>query len=64
MDREFANRKFAIMIEGFWMPGAWSNITRQQVDNIGFIPMFPVPDYKTSTFDGNLIFHSLLYIRI
>jgi multiple sugar transport system substrate-binding protein len=49
MDREFANRKFAVMIEGSWMPGAWSNLTRQQVDNIGFIPMFPVPDNKTST---------------
>jgi multiple sugar transport system substrate-binding protein len=49
MDREFANRKFAVMIEGSWMPGAWSNLTRQQTDNIGFIPMFPVPDNKTST---------------
>jgi multiple sugar transport system substrate-binding protein len=49
MDREFANRKFAVMIEGSWMPGAWANLTRQQVGNIGFIPMFPVPDNKTST---------------
>ncbi len=49
MDREFANKKFAVMIEGSWMPGAWSNLTRQQVENIGFIPMFPVPDNKTST---------------
>jgi multiple sugar transport system substrate-binding protein len=49
MDREFANRKFAVMIEGSWMPGAWANLTRQQVDNIGYIPMFPVPDNKTST---------------
>ena len=49
MDREFANKKFAVMIEGSWMPGAWSNLTRQQVDNIEFIPMFPVPDNKTST---------------
>ena len=49
MDREFANKKFAVMIEGSWMPGALSNLTRQQVDNIGFIPMFPVPDNKTST---------------
>jgi multiple sugar transport system substrate-binding protein len=49
MDREFANKKFAVMIEGSWMPGAWSNLTRQQVEDIGFIPMFPVPDNKTST---------------
>lgn len=47
-DREFANRKFAVMIEGSWMPGAWSNLTRQQINNIGFIPMFPVSDNKTN----------------
>jgi multiple sugar transport system substrate-binding protein len=46
---EFANRKFAVMIEGSWMPNTWSNLTRQQIDNIGFIPMFPVPDNKTKT---------------
>jgi multiple sugar transport system substrate-binding protein len=44
-----ANRKFAVMIEGSWMPNAWSNLTKQQIDNIGFIPMFPVPDNKTKT---------------
>lgn len=44
---EFANRKFAVMIEGSWMPSKWSNLTGQQIDNIGFIPMFPVPDNKT-----------------
>lgn len=47
-DHEFANRKFAVMIEGSWMPGAWSNLTRQQINNIGFIPMFPVSDNKTN----------------
>jgi multiple sugar transport system substrate-binding protein len=46
---EFANRKFAVMIEGSWMPNTWSNLTKQQIDNIGFIPMFPVPDNKTKT---------------
>ena len=29
------------------MPSKWSNLTGQQIDNIGFIPMFPVPDNKT-----------------
>jgi multiple sugar transport system substrate-binding protein len=48
-DYEFTNRKFAVMIEGSWMPSAWSNLTKQQIDNIGFIPMFPVPDNKTKT---------------
>jgi multiple sugar transport system substrate-binding protein len=47
-DREFASKKFAVMIEGSWMPSAWSNLTREQVDNIGFIPMFPVSDNKTN----------------
>src|SRR5919197_231891 len=46
---EFANRKFAVMIEGSWMPNTWSNLTKQQIDNIGFSPMFPVPDNKTKT---------------
>jgi multiple sugar transport system substrate-binding protein len=46
---EFANRKFAVMIEGSWMPNTWSNLTRQQLDNIGFIPRFPVPDNKTKS---------------
>jgi multiple sugar transport system substrate-binding protein len=46
---EFANRKFAVMIEGSWMPNTWSNLTRQERDSIGFIPMFPVPDNKTKT---------------
>jgi multiple sugar transport system substrate-binding protein len=48
-DYEFTNRKFAVMIEGSWMPSTWSNLTKQQIDNIGFIPMFPVPDNKTKT---------------
>src|ERR687884_979003 len=47
--KEFVDRKFAVMIEGSWMPNNWSNLTKQQIDNIGFIPMFPVPDNKTRT---------------
>src|ERR671931_706239 len=47
--KEFANRKFAVMIEGSWMPNTWSNLTRQELDSIGFIPMFPVPDNKTKS---------------
>jgi multiple sugar transport system substrate-binding protein len=46
---EFANRTFAVMIEGSWMPNTFSNLTKQQIDKIGFIPMFPVPDNKTQT---------------
>jgi multiple sugar transport system substrate-binding protein len=46
---EFTHRKFAVMIEGSWMPNTWSNLTSQQINNIGFIPMFPVPDNKTKS---------------
>jgi multiple sugar transport system substrate-binding protein len=46
---EFANRTFAVMIEGSWMPNTWSNLSKQELGNIGFIPMFPVPDNKTQT---------------
>src|SRR5919198_4720991 len=44
--KEFANRNVSVMIEGSWMP---SNIPKQELGNIGFIPMFPVPDKNTKT---------------
>ena len=47
--KEFANRKFAVMIEGSWMPNTWSKLIRQELESIGFIPMFPVPDNKTKS---------------
>jgi multiple sugar transport system substrate-binding protein len=42
---EFANRTFAVMLEGSWMPyyfptGSWPTLEQQ----VGFIPMFPVPN--------------------
>jgi multiple sugar transport system substrate-binding protein len=47
---EFANRSFAVMIEGSWMPGefpieSWPTLEQQ----VGFIPMFPVPNQTIST---------------
>jgi multiple sugar transport system substrate-binding protein len=52
---EFANRTFAVMIDGSWMPvffprGSWSTLEQQ----VGFIPMFPVPNQtiQTSTMMG------------
>ena len=45
--KEFVNRKFAVMIEGSWMP---SNLPKEEFDkNIRFIPMFPVPNNETQT---------------
>ena len=53
--KEFANRKFAVMLEGSWLPGyfpheQWSSLKQR----VGFIPLFPVPslDNKTSTLMG------------
>jgi multiple sugar transport system substrate-binding protein len=42
--KEFADRKFAVMLEGTWLLGffprdQWPNLEQK----IGFIPMFPVP---------------------
>jgi multiple sugar transport system substrate-binding protein len=52
---EFANRSFAVMIEGSWMPGefpieSWPTLEQE----VGFIPMFPVPNQtiQTSTMMG------------
>ena len=52
---EFANRTFAVMIDGSWMPvffprESWPTLE----EKIGFIPMFPVPNQtiQTSTMMG------------
>jgi multiple sugar transport system substrate-binding protein len=49
--KEFANRNFSVMIDGSWMP-SW--IPKQKFDDIGFIPMFPIPyqGSPTSTMMG------------
>jgi multiple sugar transport system substrate-binding protein len=36
---EFADRKFAVMLEGSWLPGF---VPDEQLENLGMIPMFPV----------------------
>jgi multiple sugar transport system substrate-binding protein len=36
---EFADRKFAVMLEGSWLPGFVSD---EQIEDLGMIPMFPV----------------------
>ena len=36
---EFADRKFAVMLEGSWLPGF---VPDEQIENLGIIPMFPV----------------------
>jgi multiple sugar transport system substrate-binding protein len=44
--KEFADKKFAVMIEGSWVP---SDLPKAEIGNVQFIPMFPVPDNKTQT---------------
>ena len=47
--KEFNDRKFAVMIEGSWLPGFTQKPIRNSEDRIefekriGFLPMFPVP---------------------
>jgi multiple sugar transport system substrate-binding protein len=39
---DFANRKFAVSIDGSWVPGAFQAIDRDHFESIvGFLPMFP-----------------------
>ena len=56
--QEFADKKFAVMLEGSWLLGAfpheqWNNINQK----IGMLPMFPVPNIgnKSATMIGGWI---------
>ena len=56
--QEFADRKFAVMLEGSWLLGTfpheqWSSLNQK----IGMLPMFPVPnkDNKSATMMGGWI---------
>jgi multiple sugar transport system substrate-binding protein len=56
--QEFADKKFATMLEGSWLLGAfphekWSNLNQE----IGMLPMFPVPSVgdKSATMIGGWI---------
>jgi multiple sugar transport system substrate-binding protein len=54
-EKQFVDRKFAVMLAGSWMPGEFpkeSWLTLEQ--EVGFIPMFPVPNQtiQTSTMMG------------
>jgi multiple sugar transport system substrate-binding protein len=50
LDIAFVNRNFSVMLGGSWMPGEfpeeyWPTLEQQ----VGFIPMFPVPNGTTPT---------------
>ena len=50
IETTFVNRNFSVMLGGSWMPGffpreSWPTLEQQ----VGFIPMFPVPNQTTPT---------------
>ena len=48
--KEFAEKKFAIMLEGSWLSAAFPlNDTKAFEEKVGMLPMFPVPDKGNST---------------
>lgn len=47
-EKEFANKKYAEMLGGSWLPGYFSNLSKNEFEEkIGIIPMFPVPTEGT-----------------
>lgn len=49
-EKEFADKNYAEMLGGSWLPGYFPNLTKQDIeDKIGMIPMFPVPTEGTNT---------------
>lgn len=49
-EKEFADKNYAEMLGGSWLPGYFPNLTKQDFeDSIGMIPMFPVPIKGTRT---------------
>ena len=57
--KEFANRTFAVMLEGSWLPGNFPDEQLSSLNqSVGFIPLVPVPslDNKTSTLMGGGVF--------
>lgn len=49
-EKEFVDKKFAVMLAGSWMPGEFPKEQWPKLeDEVGFIPMFPVPDPAVQT---------------
>ena len=50
VEKEFVDRKYAIMLAGSWLPGYFLSLTNKNLEqHVGMIPMFPVPNQNTST---------------
>ena len=49
-EKDFANKKYAVMLGGSWLPGSFPSLTKQDIEQqIGMIPMFPVPNENITT---------------
>ena len=49
-EKEFVDRKYAVMLGGSWLPGYFLSLTnRSPEEQVGMIPMLPVPYKNTST---------------
>lgn len=49
-EKEFANKKYAVILGGSWLPTSFPSLTKQDFERqIGMIPMFPVPNENTTT---------------
>ena len=49
-EKEFANKKYAVILGGSWLPTSFPSLTKQDIEQqIGMIPMFPVPNENTTT---------------
>lgn len=47
-EKEFSRKKYAEMLGGSWLPGYFSNLSKNEFEEkIGMIPMFPVPTEGT-----------------
>ena len=47
--QDFIDRKFAVSIDGSWVPGEFPSERRAQLENeVGFIPMFPISSNETN----------------
>ena len=49
-EKQFANKKYAVILGGSWLPTSFPSLTKQDIERqIGMIPMFPVPNENTTT---------------
>jgi multiple sugar transport system substrate-binding protein len=49
-EKEFASKKYAVILGGSWLPTSFPSLTKQDIERqIGMIPMFPVPNGNTTT---------------